>query len=59
MARVGFPAIAKKCYALYLLQLSCHKMEACVVVVFELNVLPIAKVIWRQGHGLYSHPTDW
>ena len=20
---------------------------------------PTAKVIWRRGHGLKSHPTDW
>ena len=30
-----------------------------VVVVFVFNVPPTAKVIWRQGHGLKSHPTDW
>ena len=30
-----------------------------VVVVFVFNVSPTAKVIWRQGHGLESHPTDW
>ena len=29
-----------------------------VVVVFLFNV-PTAKVIWRRGHGLKSHPTDW
>ena len=23
------------------------------------NVPPTAKVIWRRGHGLKSHPTDW
>ena len=23
------------------------------------NVPPTAKVIWRWGHGLKSHPTDW
>ena len=28
-----------------------------VVLVF--NVPPTAKVIWRQGHSLKSHPTDW
>ena len=28
-----------------------------IVVVF--NVSPTTKVIWRQGHGLKSHPTDW
>ena len=28
-------------------------------VVFVLNVPPTAKVIWRRGHGLKSHPTDW
>ena len=30
-----------------------------VVVVFVFNVPPTAKVIWRRGHGLKSHPTDW
>ena len=29
------------------------------VVVFVFNVPPTAKVIWRWGHGLKSHPTDW
>ena len=29
------------------------------VVVFVLNVPPTAEVIWRRGHGLKSHPTDW
>ena len=38
--------------------------EACsetlvVVVVFVFNVPQIAKVIWRQGHVLKSHLTDW
>ena len=33
------------------------KMEVVVVLVF--NVPPTAKVIWRRGHGLKSHPTDW
>ena len=28
-----------------------------VVLVF--NFPPTAKVIWRRGHGLKSHPTDW
>ena len=28
-------------------------------VVFVFNVPPRAKVIWRRGHGLKSHPTDW
>ena len=28
-------------------------------VVFVFNVPPTAKVIWRRGHGLKSHPTDW
>ena len=27
--------------------------------VFVFNVLPTAKVIWRRGHSLKSHPTDW
>ena len=26
---------------------------------FARNVPPTAKVIWRWGHGLKSHPTDW
>ena len=26
---------------------------------FVFNIPPTAKVIWRQGHGLKSHPTDW
>ena len=26
---------------------------------FVFNVPPTAKVIWRQGHGLKSHLTDW
>ena len=30
-----------------------------IVVVFVFNVPPTAKVIWRRGHGLKSHPTDW
>ena len=30
-----------------------------VVVVFVFNILPTAKVIWRPGHALKSHPTDW
>ena len=30
-----------------------------VVVVFVFNVPPTAKVIWRLGLGLKSHPTDW
>ena len=30
-----------------------------VVAVFRFNVPPSAKVIWRQDHGLKSHPTDW
>ena len=29
------------------------------VVVFVFNVPPTAKVIWRRGHSLKSHPTDW
>ena len=30
-----------------------------LVVVFVFNVPPTAKVIWRWGHGLKSHPTEW
>ena len=30
-----------------------------VVVVFVFNVPSTAKVIWRRGHGLKSHWTDW
>ena len=33
--------------------------QACANVVFVFNVPPTAKVIWRRGHGLKSHPTDW
>ena len=29
------------------------------LVVLVFNVPPTAKVIWRRGHGLKSHPTDW
>ena len=31
--------------------------SAAVVVMF--NIPPTAKVIWRRGHGLKSHPTNW
>ena len=35
-------------------------MGESFVVVFVFNVpLTTAKVIWRWGHGLKSHPTDW
>ena len=29
-----------------------------VLCVFVFNVPPTAKVIWRRGHSLKSHPTD-
>ena len=29
------------------------------IVVFVFNVPPTVKVMWRQCHGLKSHPTDW
>ena len=35
----------------------CSQVVA-VVVVFVFKVPPTAKVIWRRGHGLKSHPTD-
>ena len=35
-----------------------QEMHYCVFV-FIYNVPPTAKVIWRRGHGLKSHPTDW
>ena len=35
------------------------KISFFLVVVFVLNVPPTAKVIWRRGSGLKSHPTDW
>ena len=35
------------------------KSRTRVVVVFVFNVPPTAKVIWRWGHSLKSHPTDW
>ena len=28
-------------------------------VVFVFNVPPTAKVIWKRGHSLKSHSTDW
>ena len=34
-------------------------MKKGKVVVFVFNVPQTAKVIWRQGQGLKSHPTDW
>ena len=30
-----------------------------VVVVVVFNVPQTTEVIWRRGHGLKSHPTDW
>ena len=30
-----------------------------VNVVSVFNIPPTAKVIWRRGHSLKSHPTDW
>ena len=30
-----------------------------VGVVFVFNLPPTAKIIWRPGHSLKSHPTDW
>ena len=47
--------------------LPAYYVSACIqtpfsvvfVVVFVFNVQPIAKVIWRQGRSLKSHPTDW
>ena len=36
----------------------CVSVSCIVVVVFVFNVPPTAKVIWRRGHGLKSHPTD-
>ena len=33
-------------------------LQVAVVVVFVFNIPPTAKVIWRRGHGLKSHPTD-
>ena len=37
---------------------SSTQKEEVVVVVFVFNFPPTAKVIWRRGHGLKSHPTD-
>ena len=34
-------------------------VQYLVIVVFVFNVPPTAKVIWRQGHSLKSHLTDW
>ena len=36
-----------------------QQYNVVVVVVFVFNVPPTAKVIWRRGYGLKSHPTDW
>ena len=36
-----------------------NNLAISVVVVFVFNVPPTAKVIWRRGHGLKSHLTDW
>ena len=33
-------------------------LKLIIVVVLVFNVPPTAKVIWRRGHGLKSHPTD-
>ena len=30
-----------------------------LLLCFGFNVPPTAKVIWRRGHSLKSHPTDW
>ena len=30
-----------------------------VLLCFVFNVPPTAKVIWRRGHSLKSHPADW
>ena len=30
-----------------------------IIVAFVFNVPLTAKVIWRRGHGLKSHQTDW
>ena len=30
-----------------------------LLLCFGFNVPPTAKVIWRRGHILKSHPTDW
>ena len=33
--------------------------QGYVYILLCFNVPPTAKVIWRWGHGLKSHPTDW
>ena len=38
---------------------SAPKERSTWLDVFVFNVLQTAKVIWRRGHGLKSHPTDW
>ena len=55
------PACRKvKTISLVLQGAVCDLMHYCmIVVVFVFNVPPTAKVIWRRGHGLKSHPTDW
>ena len=42
----------------YLLN-SQQKHNLVVVLVFVFNLPPTARVIWRPGHGIKSHPTDW
>ena len=37
----------------------CHIGPCLHVVVFVFSVPTTAKVIWRRGHGLKSHPTHW
>ena len=44
-------------FSIYIIKL--NPLICIVVVVFVFNVPPKAKVIWRRGHGLKSHPTDW
>ena len=54
----------KAAYKLYFLKTKNNTLQPCItklscVCEFVFNVPPTAKVIWRQGHSLESHPTDW
>ena len=44
---------SKNCF-FYMLAENHHMETATLVFVFEFNVPPIAKVIWKQGHCLKS-----
>ena len=37
----------------------CTEKCGLLMLMLVFNVPPTAKVIWRRGQGLKSHPTDW